>query len=308
MRTVGPQTIGVVVPMYNGALTIERTLASICTQTYSDLDIVVINDGSTDQSSSVVQRWPDPRVRLITKMNAGVSAARNAGVAATAAPYLAFCDADDIWKPGKLAAQMDMLSNYPDALVWCWYDEIDTDGNVSHLGEMSSEESLDALCRWNIIGAGGSSMLISRRIFNLSSGFDTTLQGAEDYSFALEIAEKYPLKVVRERLLSYRITATNTSSDVRKLYMYLINVLDRFAIKRPEYKADLDVHRRVAAVAYYYRSLQLADYSAARFFYGELAQLGALCAGLRRNFVRSWLKNVCKGSLGLTKTASSTRS
>jgi glycosyltransferase involved in cell wall biosynthesis len=276
--------------LYNGATTIERTLSSICAQTYTDLDIVVVNDGSTDQSERIVNLWRDPRVRLVSKLNAGLSAARNSGSAATQAPFLAFCDADDIWSPRKLEAQMETLSNHPDALVWCWYDEIDANGNVTRLGEMSSEESLESLCRWNFIG-NGSSMLVSRRVFEISGGFDTTLKAAEDYSFALQVADKYPVKVVRERLLSYRVTSTNMSSNTRNLYNNLIIVLNRFAAKRPEYKADLDIHRRVAALAYYYRSLDLRDYTAARFFYYELWQQGALCSGLKRNFARSWLKN-----------------
>lgn len=294
MRTVGPDTIGVVVPMYNVATTVERTLASICAQSYRDLDIIVVDDGSTDHSASIVQRWHDPRVRVITTENAGVSAARNRGAAATDSRYLAFCDADDVWHSRKLEKQIAAISNSPDALIWCWYDEIDEQGNVSRLGEMSSEETLEALCRWNIIGALGSSMLVSRRVFELAGGFDTTLQAAEDYSFALETAVRFPVKVIRERLLSYRVTTTNTSSNTRKLYIGLTLVLDRFAVKHPECKADLDIHRRVAALAYYYRSLELGDYAAARFFYKELSQQGALCPGLKRNFARSWLKKIIR--------------
>src|SRR5437868_1805768 len=101
-------TVAVVVPMFNSERTIGATLQSICAQTHAKLDIVVVDDGSTDGSTAVVESWcgRDPRVRLVRQANAGVAAARNAGVAATSAPFLAFSDADDLWAPAKTEYQL----------------------------------------------------------------------------------------------------------------------------------------------------------------------------------------------------------
>lgn len=289
MQTVGSQTVGVIVPMYNGAATIEETLASVCNQTHRDLDIVVVNDGSTDQSPNIVQNWPDSRVRLLSQDNAGLSATRNRGAAATDAPYLAFLDADDIWLPRKIEAQLEAISRRPDALIWCWYDEIDEYGKFRRAPDMNPEATLQNLCRWNIVG-NGSSMLVSRRAFDASGGFDTSLTAAEDYAFALEVADMFLLEVVPERLMSYRVSSSSMSSDTRKVYDNLNVVLDQFAKKHPEHRADLNIHREVAVLGLYYRSLQVRDFSAARFFYKKLKKHGPLPTGVKRNFVRSWLK------------------
>src|SRR5262245_12926949 len=93
--------VGVIVPMYNAERTISATLKSVCRQTHLALDIVVVDDGSTDASAPIVAAHTrsDQRIRLLQQKNGGVAAARNRGVAATAADLLAFIDADDLWAP-----------------------------------------------------------------------------------------------------------------------------------------------------------------------------------------------------------------
>ena len=101
--------VGVVVPMRNAERTIAATLDSISRQTHAKLDIVVVDDESTDGSVAIVAQKirQDRRVRLVRQKNAGVAAARNTGAAATAASYLAFMDADDLWAPTKIEFQLD---------------------------------------------------------------------------------------------------------------------------------------------------------------------------------------------------------
>src|SRR5882672_6621288 len=104
-------TVGVVVPMFNAELTIGVTLTSICRQTYQFLDIVVVDDGSTDRSASIVASYAqiDRRIRLLRQSNAGVAHARNSGAASTDAAFLAFVDADDLWAPPKIQLQLRVL-------------------------------------------------------------------------------------------------------------------------------------------------------------------------------------------------------
>ena len=104
----GSVSVGVIVPMFNAERTIEATLESVCGQTHRALDIVVIDDGSTDASPSIVAAHADrdPRIRLVQQPNLGVAAARNLGAASTDAEFLAFIDADDLWAPSKIALQL----------------------------------------------------------------------------------------------------------------------------------------------------------------------------------------------------------
>jgi glycosyltransferase involved in cell wall biosynthesis len=128
--------VGVVVPMFNSERTISATLRSICEQTHRKLDIVVVDDGSTDQSAAAVGAWQarDRRVRLVHQANAGVTAARNNGAASTAAGFLAFVDADDLWAPTKVEYQLAALQEGGGAVgaAYCWFATIDeTDRAVS---------------------------------------------------------------------------------------------------------------------------------------------------------------------------------
>jgi glycosyltransferase involved in cell wall biosynthesis len=281
--------------MYNAEQTIAEALQSVCSQTYADLDILVVDDGSTDASPAIVRSWPDPRVRLLSQPNAGVATARNSGAASTDAPYLAFLDADDVWHSRKIEAQISAFSESPDALVWCWYEEIDYCSSFRGAPELSSGESLQELCRWNIIG-NGSSMMVSRRAFQESGGFDTTLrdrgaQGCEDYSFALRVAQRFPMRLIPERLVGYRISDASMSTDAYRMWRSHNLVIDDFEARLPEFSNEFRQNRELASVGYYYRSLQVGDYRTAYRFLKLLDEDGALRAGMRRNFVKSWLRS-----------------
>ena len=110
--------ISVVIPLYNKVKTVACTLATVQAQTYSDYEIVVIDDGSTDGSADVVRSINDSRIRLFSQPNAGVSAARNRGIEEARGDFVAFLDADDEWKPDYLETQMYLVNKYPQCDVF----------------------------------------------------------------------------------------------------------------------------------------------------------------------------------------------
>lgn len=118
--------ISVVIPLYNKEKQIINTLRSVLDQTYQDFEIVVINDGSTDNSVAEVERIQDPRIRLINQQNAGVSAARNRGIQESKGEYIALLDGDDEWKPDYLKTQIELAYKYPEcdvyAVNYCFRD------------------------------------------------------------------------------------------------------------------------------------------------------------------------------------------
>ena len=124
--------ISVVIPLYNKEKSIASTLRTVLNQTFSDYEIVIVNDGSTDGSVEEIEKVQDDRIRLVHQPNAGVSAARNRGIEEAKGDLIAFLDADDEWKPEYLATQYHLFQKYPDCSVFaCNYEFRDVSGKVT---------------------------------------------------------------------------------------------------------------------------------------------------------------------------------
>lgn len=124
--------ISVTIPLYNKEQSIASTLQTVLKQTYQDFEIVIVNDGSTDHSVEEVAKVLDPRIRLIHQSNAGVSAARNRGIKEARGEFVAFLDADDVWKPDYLKTQYELTQKYPECCVFASdYEFKDTYGKVT---------------------------------------------------------------------------------------------------------------------------------------------------------------------------------
>jgi glycosyltransferase involved in cell wall biosynthesis len=245
-------TVGVVVPMFNAQRTIGATLESVCHQTYAALDIVVVDDGSTDESASIVaaQAAKDRRIRLLSQSNGGVAAARNFGASSTDAAFLAFIDADDLWAPRKIALQMRALQEGGPAagLAYCWFAHIDEESLIFSLENRPTTEGhvLQAMCKHNFVG-NGSSMLLRRSAFDAAGRFDPSLrarraQGCEDLLMCLRVAERFEFRVVPQHLVGYRISDTNMSSDVMQMLRSCEIVLAEYTEKYPQFREDMDAH------------------------------------------------------------------
>lgn len=125
--------ISVVVPLYNKEKQIKRTIQTVFNQTFQNFEVVIVNDGSTDNSVLEIEKIGDPRIRLIHQKNAGVSAARNRGIEEAKYELIAFLDADDEWKPEYLATQYELYKEYPQCSVFaCNYEFRDYNGNISN--------------------------------------------------------------------------------------------------------------------------------------------------------------------------------
>ena len=124
--------ISVVIPLYNKEKSIASTLHSVINQTFKDYEIVIVNDGSTDNSVAEVEKIHDARIRLINQQNAGVSAARNRGIEEAKGELIAFLDADDEWLPEYLSTQYKLFLKYPKCSVFaCNYEFRDVTGRVT---------------------------------------------------------------------------------------------------------------------------------------------------------------------------------
>jgi glycosyltransferase involved in cell wall biosynthesis/peptidoglycan/xylan/chitin deacetylase (PgdA/CDA1 family) len=219
--------VTVVVPAYNAEKTIDETLRSVRAQTYRRLEILVVDDGSTDRTAArvVAHARTDPRVRLIQQLNAGVAAARNRGIAEADADFIAPIDADDVWMPTKIEKQMAaMLSRGPRCgLVYTWQNTIDERGQVIAPRRRWDVEGyvLPRMLFGNLVG-GGSPALMRRHAIVEAGGYDSSLrergaQGCEDCKLYLQISERYEFAVIREFLTGYRLLPQAMSMDVLQM-------------------------------------------------------------------------------------------
>src|SRR5690606_18820867 len=109
----------IVIPLYNKEQSVTNTLQSVLNQTFTEFEVVIVNDGSTDNSVEKVEAFNDPRIRLIHQANAGVSAARNKGIKEANYEWIAFLDADDLWMEDHLQVLNQMIQEYPEYKVFC---------------------------------------------------------------------------------------------------------------------------------------------------------------------------------------------
>jgi glycosyltransferase involved in cell wall biosynthesis len=217
--------VSVIVPVYNGERFISRTLASVRAQTYSPIEIVVIDDGSTDRTASLVEAEAarDSRIRLFRSKNLGVTAARNRGIAEARGHLIAPLDADDLWHPQKLAREVGLMqaSGSRVGVVYCWSIQIDeNDFIIPPLESIETKRTPEGrvtheLVRRNFVG-NSSSVLIKRASIEAVGGYDASLKpaGAADWKIYLALSEICDFGLVPQYLVGYRQSSENMSSDI----------------------------------------------------------------------------------------------
>lgn len=211
--------VRVVVPVFNDAATVEDAVRSVLEQTHRNLELVVVDDGSEDGSAERAESSFDERCRLLSRPNGGPAAARNAGVVGSAADFVAFCDADDVWSPQKLTLQLRALAEDPKAvLAYGWVDLVDTDLSVvvTDRRPRFSGSVWTELAGDNFI-VSGSNVLIRRAAFETVGGFDESLWGAEDWELHCRLARLGNVRVVPEVLVSYRQRPGSLSCDIGQM-------------------------------------------------------------------------------------------
>lgn len=240
--------VSVVIPAYNAAGTIERTISSVLNQTYPDLEILVVDDGSTDETAVLVRRMAnvDRRILLLQKPNGGLASARNYGVTHASGEFVAPLDADDLWHPHKIEKQVALMHHCGDevGLIYTWARAIDEDDRV--IGDITPltlrGNVYAALIIRDFVPSG--SPLIRHRCVDEVGGYDVTLayRGAtccEDFKFNLDIAERYDLDVVPEFLKGYRFRAGSMSTDIKAMLRSHELVVREARARHPELPAKL---------------------------------------------------------------------
>ncbi|MGF2035172.1 MAG: glycosyltransferase family A protein [Nostoc sp. CmiVER01] len=208
--------VSVVIPAYNSLKYLPATMESVLRQTFNDFEVILVNDGSSDNTENWVSQIADPRVKLITQENQGLSGARNTGIAHASGKYIAFLDADDLWEPTKLEKQVLCLEeNSEIGLVYTWVALIDENGNSTGrvFKNYAENDVWHQIIEHNIVESGSVAM-VRRQCFETCGVFDRNLRSfVEDWDMWLRIASRYPFKVLKEPLVYYRQHSTSASRN-----------------------------------------------------------------------------------------------
>jgi glycosyltransferase involved in cell wall biosynthesis len=191
--------ISVIIPTFNRAHTLPRALDSVMVQTLQSMEIIIVDDGSTDETNAVLADYPG--LCIISQDNRGVSAARNVGIEKAGGEWLAFLDSDDEWLKEKLQKQWDAICN-DDKLI-CHTEEIWI-RNGQRVNPMKKHQKYGGLIYEKCLPLcviSPSSVMIHKTVFNDVGNFDETLEVCEDYDLWLRICSKYPVLFVDEPLI-----------------------------------------------------------------------------------------------------------
>jgi glycosyltransferase involved in cell wall biosynthesis len=266
--------VTVIVTSFNYGRYIGAALDSVRAQAMTDFECIIVDDGSTDDSVAVIKTvLSDPRFRLIRQQNGGVSRARNVGIGQVRAPFIAFLDADDQWRPEKLKRQLDRFTTKSNlGVVFTRRSIIDTADAPRPANDAVSPQGqvVTRLFRQNFVCF--SSAMVRTEAAIRVGGFDERLGLAVDYDFWLRIARRYPFGVVDEPLVSYRVGhGINLSGRQRERYH-----VARYVMRRFEKHFDSP-------------AAQLGAAEIARAEAETLAHLGVLCRGSSRGEELRWL-------------------
>lgn len=200
------EKVSVIIPTYNREKVIERSVRSVLNQTYKNIEVIIVDDGSKDNTEKIIKSINDERIIYYKQKNGGASKARNTGVKLATSDYIAFHDSDDSWREDKLEKQMKyMMENPQVGMVYCDYlmHRVDgmtyaVPGDINFIGELEGDMFLTLLVN-NTIGTP--TMLLKKSLFEEFGGFDDSLHCLEDWDFALRFSEYYYIGYINEVLI-----------------------------------------------------------------------------------------------------------
>jgi GT2 family glycosyltransferase len=223
-------TISVIIPTYNYDRFLREAIDSVLAQTWPALEVIVVDDGSTDDTPRILADYGD-RIRVIRQENLGASAARNTGIAAARGEWVAFLDSDDLWRPRKLECDAARIAADPDlGIVHCGAEQFDNTGKTLFvfLGGLEGWVAPDLLSLdREVIAAPGSGLTVRKAAAEEVGGYDPRLEGSEDWDFCYRIACRYRAGLVPEVLARYRLHGSGRHLNIPKMENGMLMALEK---------------------------------------------------------------------------------
>ena len=325
--------ISVIIPVYNAEQYLPETLDSVFTQTYTNIEVITVDDGSTDKSAEIIKRYP--AVKYIRQKNGGVSNARNSGIKASSGDYIAFLDQDDLWLPEKLKIQLEIASRHQESgIFFCDGLMFSSDCQISghlldqdiikELGEAQNKQVTKnffykRLLKNNPIGCNSQELIPRYTINEVGLLAEKGTDYSTAYDYYLRIAAKYPFTFHGDSLVRYRYHPLSQSGTMEfrqcKHIFMKINVLKEHLAKQqypPEYRRNVEkgYHRLIKIAArqaimlaapksseyarsYLYRLIRFAPFNSQVVFFFVISWLPRRLLTLIANFLKV-IKNMIK--------------
>jgi len=286
--------VSVVCIVYNSMAYLPETIFSVLAQSFSDFELIVVDDGSSDNVAAWILTLTDPRIRFVSQSNQGIPGARNTGIKHAAGEYIAFLDGDDLWDVAKLARQVERLDAQPDVgLVYTHIELIDQHGiSVGRSVAMNVEGNAMAfILVSNFIGSGSAPMVRKRCFDELGLFYrDSNIAWCDDWDMWVRIATRYSFAVVKQPLTLYRLHSNGASTGYRPLIPLVPAIVERIYKSAPLHL----LHLKSKTYGTFYLYLVLRALEAKR--YTEAGSL--LERALAYNVSLRWLQSGCQ--IGLT--------
>lgn len=244
--------VSIVIPAYNAAKFLPEVIQSVLNQSYQNWELLVIDDGSTDNTAELVNEYSeqDRRVHLISKENGGVSVARNLGAQLAKGELIAFLDSDDLWLEDKVSAHVSYMTSHPQVGVSFGRVElIETDGKTTN---KLTDNIVDTLQPQDLFYSNPtvttSNLVIRKSVFQTLNGFDESMQYNEDIDllFRLAIQDSWEIKSIDQVLVQYRLHSSGLSSTLMKMEEGWVILMNKARQKAPQL---VDKHYNAAKAA-----------------------------------------------------------
>lgn len=237
----------VIIPAYNAEKFIDEALQSIFSQSFRDFGVVVVNDGSTDDTLRIVRKY-EPRIKIFSKPNGGPASAKNVGIQNSSSEYITFLDADDIWLGNSLERQVEFMEDNPqlgfaygDAL--CFYSENDVKKEKTHLLACDLEGHLFKELFWSCF-IPNSTVIVRRKCLDKVGLFDESkkILGAEDFDLWLRLSLHFQLGHIPHVLAKYRLHSRNLiGNSYEKAFPLHLNIYRKLFRDCPEIRSKLEI-------------------------------------------------------------------
>jgi len=293
--------VSVIIPTYNRCKLVLQAIQSVQNQTVEDLEVLVVDDGSTDDTQKRIAAITDNRIRYLRNPRKGISSARNFGIENSKGKYISFLDSDDLWLPEKLEEQLEILNQDEDLIVWSDASVIDAEGKEKGIlltelyGAKKRVKSGDIFLEllWDNFVIIQS--LILKKDITQKIKIDTSLTYADDYRFVIDLAKDFRFHFISEPLVKYRIHNGNVTSknphlwfkDLIKIYTKVIREQDRI------------IHRKLKAKIYSRLSkyfLKRNHHKFSRHYLWQAFRQNPLKTSYLRNLLWSFLSSHFNGT------------